>query len=86
MPLYPALSGRVLLARPLKAPGCIGCAPGQDITRHYPDCIGCAPGQTVKRHYSHGVYAVSSKAQRLVWIERDGVWKEAWEGMKAEGE
>ena len=40
----------------------------------------------IKRHYRHGVYSLSHKSQSLVWIEADGTWKEAWEGMKGEGE
>ena len=39
----------------------------------------------IKRHYEHGVYSFSQKAQCLVWIERDGTWKKAYERMREDG-
>ena len=42
--------------------------------------------EAIKRHYRHGIFAMSRKSQCLVWVERDGEWRKAWEGMKGEGE
>ncbi len=39
----------------------------------------------IKRHYCHGVFSLSRKAGCLVWVEKDGEWKEAYERMQAEG-